>query len=189
MKKGALTSTPVDGAEEVTQVVMEAEEQGSGDMPSPLDVAEKQYRYNAREKKFLRGMVEEVIPGHKSKQELGMEIYPNAKTPATASAIVSENLKKPKFKDALALAFEAADVTPTSLAEVIKDAMGATKTAQVAGEIITSDVPDHGIRVSAARAAAAILVEKDDKDGGSTFNFNFNSGTQSFINKPEISQK
>ena len=188
MKKGALTSIPEAGAAEVTEIVMEAE-QGSGDMPSPTAAVGKKYHYSPKERKFLRGMVSDVIPGKKTRQELALEVY-DTNDPNTASAIASENLNKPKFKDALAAAFQEADITPQSMAEVLRDAMGATKTASMQGMVFPSDEPDHSVRVSAVKAVASIIQssEDDDKGAGNTFNFNFNSGTQNFVKRQEPSE-
>jgi hypothetical protein len=139
--------------------------------------------FTPKENKFLKGMVTEVIPGKKTKQELALEIY-DTDDPATASAIASENLNKPKFQAVLADAFDKAGITPQSMADVLREAMTAKKTASFQGFVIPSDEPDHSVRVSAVKAAASLIGANDgDKDTPNIFNFN--TGAQTFINKVE----
>lgn len=189
MKKEELSSIPDQQAvAEVTAAV----EKGSGQKPSPTSKAPN---FSQKEKKFLKGIVTEVIPGKvnpktgkkTTKRDVAMEVY-DAKDPQVASVIASENLAKPKFKDALAAAFEAADITVDSLAETLRDAMLATKTASLQGQVFPSDEPDHGVRVSAAKAAASLMAAAEGNDKSPANIFNFNSGTQNFVKVPEQKQ-
>lgn len=143
--------------------------------------------FTPKEKKFLVGVVKEVIPGKKTRQALALEVY-DTDDPNTASVIASENLNKPKFKIALANAFEKADITASTMAEVLKDAMGATKTATFNGEVYPSTQPDHSIRVAAVRAAGAVLIEKDDDGdkGAPILNFQVN---KTYVNNQKVEIK
>ncbi len=141
--------------------------------------------FTPKEGKFLKGVVTEVIPGKKTKREVAMEVY-DTDDPNVASAIAAENLSKPKFQAILADAFEQAGINPKSLADVLKDALGATKTASLAGEVYPSTEPDHSVRVTAVKAISSILADKDDDGkGGNTFNFNL-GGNQTFVKKMEV---
>lgn len=168
--KNQLTSTPDDKA---------------GQGIATLDLNKPLPNFTPKEQKFLKGYVEEVIPGNKTKRDLAMEVYPK-QSARVASVTAHENLSKPKFKDALALAFEQAGITPMSLAQTFSEAMYARKTAQVGGEIIESSIPDHSVRVNAGRAAAMLLKENDKGEQSGGLTLNFNNGTQNFVANAEI---
>ena len=126
--------------------------------------------------KFAKGIAE-----GKSGTEAAMEAY-DTDDRKTAGVIAAENLAKPSIQAALAPAFAAQGIDAERMAEILAEAMGAKKTGAVMGMVIESDVPDHSVRVSAVKTAAALLgvgKEPEDPNGkGNTFNFNF--GQQSF---------
>lgn len=120
--------------------------------------------------------LKEVAKG-KTGTEAALVAY-DTNDPNTAAVISSENLRKPKLKEALEQAYDKAGITAQSIADVLSDAMLATKTATVAGEVIPSTQPDHGVRVTAARTAAQLIgagKDPDDPSGGPTFNFQTNN--------------
>jgi hypothetical protein len=130
-------------------------------------------RFTPKEAQFYKGMVEDVIPGKKTRQEVALEVY-DTTDPGTASAIASENLSKPKFKELLAPAFEKAGLTPDMMATKVVEAMNANKSAAQFGEVIESNVADHTVRLSAIKTAAQLMgVTEDDGEGkgGDTFIF------------------
>ena len=86
--------------------------------------------------------------------------------------------------------FEKAGITPESLADVFREAMQANKTATYQGDVYGSSEPDHSVRVSAAKAAASLMIDKDPDGGGggTTLNFNLLGSNQTFVKKVEIKQ-
>lgn len=104
----------------------------------------------------------------------------------TAAAIASENLRKPKLKDALEKAYAAAGINPQSIADVLADAMLAKKSVQTGGQLLETTLPDHSIRVNAARTAAQLIGAGKDDDGGKQPTINFNLGTQNYIKNAEV---
>lgn len=121
---------------------------------------------------FLKG----VVSG-KTKTQAAMDAY-DTTSEKSASVIAAQNLGKLRIKEALEDAYDKAGITAQSIADVLSDAMLATKTATVAGEVIPSTQPDHSVRVTAARTAAQLLGAgkgDDDPTGGPTFNFQTNN--------------
>lgn len=81
------------------------------------------------------------------------EVYPNMK-PESARVEVQKNLQKPTVQQALEVAMAKYGLTADTLAASVGSAMGAYKTVAVEGDLIETEVPDHGIRLKAAGMAA-----------------------------------
>lgn len=132
-----------------------------------------------KEAKFVKGIAE-----GKTKTQAALDAY-NAKDDKSASVIAAQTLGKVRVQDALKDAFESAGITPDAIAKTLKDAMSANKSATFKGTVFSSAEPDHAVRSSAARAAAALMGANDkDDSGGGTINFNF--GTQNYVKKVEV---
>lgn len=114
----------------------------------------------------------------------------------TASVIAAENLGKPNVRAALQQVFESKGLTIESAAAVIQDALGANKSTtgtvyekdEDGGQIrsgvtlIETDIPDHSIRLQAAKTALSLMgADKDPDDGSGPLTFNFKSGANVFI--------
>jgi len=175
---------------ELTDIPTAVAEQGIDEVRTEVKKAKK-VRFTPKEHQFLKGVVTEVIPGKinpktgkpTTKRDVALKVY-ETKDPDVASAIASENLSKPKFQAVLAETFKKAGITPESMADVLREAMNAKKSASVQGMVFESDVADHSVRVTAVKAAASLMgVADDDGDGKSSVNFNF--GNQVFVKKVE----
>lgn len=131
-----------------------------------------------------RVYVKEVASG-KSGTEAAMIAY-NTDDPKTAAVISSENLNKPNIAEAMEKAFENNNISPDSIAKVFKEAMGATKSVAFKGTVFSSAEPDHAVRTSAAKAAAAIMGAGKADDPGPSGGITFNIGTQNYIKSLEV---
>lgn len=136
-----------------------------------------------KEAEFVKGKLR-----GKTNTQAALDAY-NTDDPKTASVIASENLNKPRIKAAMAEALEKAGVTPKSMADVLREAMTATKTASMQGEVFASDEPDHSVRVSAVKAAVELISGSNDEDGAGNGKpmFVFNGG-QTFVKNAEVHQ-
>lgn len=146
-----------------------AETKSPGTKPAPS-------KLTAKEITFLKGLA-----SGKTKVQAAQDAYPTA-TYQTAASIATDNLKKPKIRDALAAAYDKVGLTPQSIADVLSDAMLAKKTIQAGGQLIETQHADHGIRVSAARTAAQLIGAGDKGDPADKPNVTFNVGTKNYIN-------
>jgi hypothetical protein len=99
------------------------------------------------------------------------EVYPNAK-PESARVMVHQNLQNITVQQALEEAMARYGLTADTLAASVGSAMGAYKTIAVEGDLIETEVPDHGIRLKAAGMAANWMGVGRNADGGTT-NVNF----------------
>ena len=103
--------------------------------------------------------------------KVAMEVYPHM-TPGSAAVQMSRELKKPNVQEALDNAMASFGLTAETLAATVGGALGAHKTLQVEGDLVETEVPDHGIRLKAAGMAAMWLGVGKQSDGNTT-NVNF----------------
>lgn len=136
-------------------------------------------RVTPKEAQFIKGLAE-----GKTQTQAALDAY-DTDSPMVADSIARENLDKPRLQNALADVFEETGITAKSIAEILKDAMAATKTASLQGQVFPSDEPDHSVRVGAAKAAAQLAGMGAD-GGGDKAPVNFNFGTQNFIKNAEL---
>lgn len=102
---------------------------------------------------------------------VAQEVFPNA-TPASAGVLMSRELKKVNVSEALELAFHELKLTPMTLAATVANGIGAHKFAQVEGDFIETEVPDHGIRLKAAGMAAQWMgIGKGEAMGSPSIHF------------------
>jgi hypothetical protein len=105
--------------------------------------------------------------------KLAQEVFPNA-TPESARVMVHQNLQNITVQQALQEALAKYDLTTDRLANVVDEAMSATKTVIIGKDeqAFADEVPDHGIRLKAAGMAANWMGIGKGQEGGTT-NFNF----------------
>lgn len=150
--------------------------------PAQKAARTKQSRLTAKEIKFLK----ELASG-KSATDAALAAY-DTTSYGTAASIASENLKKPKLRDALEAAYDAVGLTPQAIADVLRDGMLAKKTFQGRNGLVESDFADHSVRVNAARTAAQLIgAGKDPGDANDKTTINFNNfGSQAYIKNAEV---
>jgi hypothetical protein len=88
--------------------------------------------------------------------------------------MVHQNLQNITVQQALQEALAKYDLTTDRLANVVDEAMSATKTVIIGKDeqAFADEVPDHGIRLKAAGMAANWMGIGKGQEGGTT-NFNF----------------
>lgn len=100
-------------------------------------------------------------------RKIGLEVYPNA-TPASASVLVSRELKKVNVQEALAAELEKQGITLERIVKPINDALDATK-AVVMGrgdDTFVDIINDHPIRLKASGMAAQFMGIGKNTDSG-----------------------
>lgn len=98
------------------------------------------------------------------------EVYVNA-TPASASVMMSRELKKVNVQEALQIALAKYGLTPDTLVAGVASAAGAYKVVAVEGDLIETEVPDHGIRLKAFGMAANWMGVSKNTEGTTNYNF------------------
>lgn len=132
---------------------------------------------------------------------LAQQVYPNA-TPASASVMMSRELKNVNVQDALQVALRKHGISVDSVVKVVSDGLKARKvidtvpiyddeidpvtgkTTQTLRRVKKVTIVDHSTRLNAARTAKSFLgLDQDPKDGGNvggnTFIFNTAGAEQS----------
>jgi hypothetical protein len=133
----------------------------------------KPQQLTVKEAKLVKGIAE-----GKTKRQAASEAY-DVKNINTAGALASVTLRKPHVQEALQQALEEKGLTPSSVVDVVADAMKAEKVVIIGkDEDAFADVqPDHSIRLSAAKMAANFMGLNQQPQGGTTVN-NFNFGNK-----------
>lgn len=121
---------------------------------------------------------------------LAQQVYPNA-TPASASVMMSRELKNVNVQDALQVALRKHGISVDSVVKVVADGLKARKVVdtvpiyedvedldgkqrQVLKRVKKVTIVDHSTRLNAARTAKSFLgLDQDAKDAGNTGNTTF----------------
>ena len=98
---------------------------------------------------------------------IATEVYPN-QTPESARVSMHRELQKATVQESLEQAMAKFGLTTDTLAATVGGALGAHKTLQVEGDLIETEVPDHGIRLKAAGMAAQWMGVGKGEQGSTT---------------------
>lgn len=140
-----------------------------------------------RDTRFIKAKAENPdIPNYKAAM-----IATGTDDMATANVQAQRMLQNVSLREALEEALQRQGFTIDSGAKALNDALKANKSTQGAvvedGErvsigLIETDIPDHAIRVNAAKTIFAFLQDKSEPEKN-TFNFklNVNNGQQNFV--------
>lgn len=138
-------------------------------------------KLTATQARVVKAKVEASIEG-KTITEVAPSVFPDAKTPASARVSMHNVLQNVTVQEAIQQALSDAGLTTDKLADVVVDAMNATKTVIIRDKAATAEesdnsafadeVADHGIRLKAAGMAAQWMGIGKGAEGGTT-NFNF----------------
>lgn len=120
-----------------------------------------------KEINFIKGIV-----AGKTKQRAVLDAY-NVKSPATASVMASEALKRPNVQAALAIAMERHGITLDKAIEPIGKALNATK-VQITGqgnETVSEVVEDLEMQLKGSDRALKLMGVGQNKDAAPSVHF------------------
>lgn len=104
------------------------------------------------------------------------EVFPNAK-PDSARVMVQQHLQNITVQQSLEAAFKKLGLTAETLAATVGGGLGAYKTVAVEGDLIETEVPDHGTRLKAAGMAANWMgIGKNTNDAPGGIHFHNHTG-------------
>jgi hypothetical protein len=158
-------------------------------VPAQPPKPEKRRPLKPRDKKFLEVKAKNPdMPDYKAAMAVT-----GAKDMNTASTQAARMLQNVTLREALEDALMNQGFTIDDGARVLVDALSANKSAQgatisdedengnrTAIGLVETDIPDHAIRINAAKTIFAFLQDKSDPGGGNTFNF---IGQNNFVKK------
>ena len=121
-----------------------------------------------KEAKLIKGIAE-----GKTKQQAALEAY-DTTSPATASSIASETLKKPNVREALYAELARQGITLEKIIKPVADALDAKIRIKsvVSGETVEIDAPDLEMNLKGHDRAVKLMGLQNTGEGGTT-NFNF----------------
>jgi hypothetical protein len=142
-----------------------------------LGTAAKKPKLSPTQAKVVKAKVKAELTDT-SQAAVATAVYPNA-SPASASVMMSRELKKVNVQEALEIAMAEYGLTADTLASTVGDAMLATKPTVIEGKLVESDIPDHGVRIRAATLAGQWMgVGKNNGEPSTQLHFHSHQSGQ-----------